>query len=87
MVLILAVFLFGVSLCLLGLGIIGAILTVALRILAAILWVAVKILEHRSAVADDREHLITIIIDDERPMRDVTPRLKAINGPRPKQGR
>jgi hypothetical protein len=44
LLLIPALFLFGVSIVLLCLGIVGAILTVALRILTAVLWVAVKIL-------------------------------------------
>ena len=44
MALILALFLFGISIGLFFLAVIGVILTLALRILTAILWVAVKIL-------------------------------------------
>lgn len=67
MMLLLALVGFGITLGLLCLGIIGAILTIALRILTAILWVAIKILEHRKS-----EPEIFIIV--ECPMRDVTPR-------------
>jgi hypothetical protein len=49
MTLILALFGFGIGALLLFLGIMCAILTLALRILTAILWIIVKIVEHRSA--------------------------------------
>jgi len=55
-------------------------LTVVLRVMAAMLWVAIKILEHRSASAD-REPRLIIEIEDDRPMRDITPLHKVIDGP------
>jgi hypothetical protein len=82
LLLIPAVFLFGVSLALMGLGIMGAILTVVLRIIAGVLWVAIKIVEHRKAEPE----ILIIIEDDEPPMRDITPRPKAINAPRAARG-
>ena len=73
MMLILALFLFDISIGLLCLGIMGAILTLALRILTAILWIAIKIIEHRNT-----EPEILIRIEDERPMRDITPTVPKI---------
>jgi hypothetical protein len=70
LMLILAVFGFGISLGSLGLfflAIMGAVLTLALRILTAILWVAIKIIEHRSAEPE----ILIVISEEERPMRDV----------------
>ena len=85
MLLIPAVFLFGVSMVLLCLAIAGMVLTLAFRVIAGVLWVAIKITEHRSAAEPE---ILIIIEDDERPipMKDVTPRLKALNAPRPTQG-
>jgi hypothetical protein len=68
--LILALFLFGISLAIFFLAIMGAILTLVLRILTAILWVAIKIMEHRKAEPE----ILIIIEEEDRPMRDVTPR-------------
>ena len=81
MILILALFGFGISLGLFFLAIIGAVLTLALRTLTGILWIAVKLLEYRKA-----EPEITILIEDDEclVMRDVTPRKATprINAPR-----
>jgi hypothetical protein len=82
--LMLALFLFVVALALLCVAIAGAVLSVVLRVLTAILWVIVKILERRS------EPDILIVVEQEecpRPMRDITPRRKAINAPWAKQVR
>jgi hypothetical protein len=78
LMLILALFGFGISMGLLCLGIMGAILTLVLRILTAILWIAVRILEHRKA-----EPEILIIVEEERPipMRDITPTVPKIRAP------
>jgi hypothetical protein len=82
MLLIPAIFLFAISMALLCLGIMGVVLMIVLRILTGILWVAVKILEHRNVESE----ILSTVEDDELPMRDVTPRLKAINGPRAARG-
>jgi hypothetical protein len=74
-----AVILFGISMVLLCLGIMGAILTVALQVFAGVLWVAIKIMERRSASGGpfgppSEPEILIVIEDDERPMRDVAPR-------------
>jgi uncharacterized membrane protein len=66
LMLILALFGFVIAIALLCLAIAGAVLTVALQVIAGVLWVAIKIVEHRSAAAP------TMVIEDERTMRDVT---------------
>jgi hypothetical protein len=71
MLLIPVMFLFVVALALLCLAIAGVVLSVVLRVLTAVLWIIIKVLEHRSATPP----VIEIIIgDQDRPMRDVTPR-------------
>jgi hypothetical protein len=65
LMLILALFGFGISMGLLCLGIIGAILTVVLRILAGVLWVIIKLIEHRKT-----EPEILIIIEEDEPPYD-----------------
>ena len=84
MLLIPAVFLFGIAIGLFFLAIIGVVLMLVLRILMGILWIAIKILEHRERRKAEPE-ILTIIEEEERPtpMKDVTPRqstrqLKAI---------
>lgn len=47
MLLIPAIFLFGISLALFCLVIIGVVLMVVLRILAGVLWVVIKLIERR----------------------------------------
>jgi hypothetical protein len=76
MMLILALFLFGISIGLLCLGIMGAILMLVLHVLTAILWIVVRLLEHRTAASSVIEISIE---DDEYPvMRDVTPTVPKI---------
>jgi hypothetical protein len=72
MMLIQALFGFGFAIALLCLAIAGAVLTVVLQVIAGVLWVAIKI-------CNAEPEILIIIEDDERPMRDVTPRLKALN--------